>query len=318
MHIMVCPGQTSINEINMKKKRKNNEIFYTDGGNIPLAIDTFNKSTANGATGLLGEDMDLREQLNKIDHSCIDNDLKFYDLRSLYESVEPNLSSQDKSQLKQFLSNPKITAKDVAMKINTLANESYDTDETLNEDKYSDILSGAGAAAGTALGLLEPTPFGEVAGAAVGGAAGKAIGGILDAIHQHRTNRVARGEKVNEAMDNAWSFNEVYSFLRDKTNEFTESEGHIRTYYASEKESGVKILKKYYRVVETSDGRRDADEEPCWVIAYAEPKGSATLDEAKAPLKEAGGRGSIWDQLVRQIPELEQSDRQFQLRNRHR
>jgi len=77
---------------------------------------------------------------------------------------------------------------------------STDTDATqqidLMTESYADTLGGVGTAAGTALGLLEPTPFGEVAGATVGGQVGKAVGGILDAIHQHRVNKAARNNNM--------------------------------------------------------------------------------------------------------------------------
>jgi hypothetical protein len=35
----------------------------------------------------------LKEALNQFDHYCIDNDKKFYDLRSMYENVQHQLTS---------------------------------------------------------------------------------------------------------------------------------------------------------------------------------------------------------------------------------
>ena len=68
----------------------------------------------------------IREQLNKLDHYCIDNDLHFYDFRSLYEAIEPNLKPQEKNELKQFLSNPNIKIDDVQNKLNSLQTEALD------------------------------------------------------------------------------------------------------------------------------------------------------------------------------------------------
>ena len=51
----------------------------------------------------------IRESLNKIDHYCIDNDLPFYDLRSLYEATQP-MTPEKKRQLKKLLDDPNVTA----------------------------------------------------------------------------------------------------------------------------------------------------------------------------------------------------------------
>ena len=45
----------------------------------------------------------LKEKLNKIDHYCIDNNLKFRDLRSLYEAVSPKFTPKDKMELKKVI-----------------------------------------------------------------------------------------------------------------------------------------------------------------------------------------------------------------------
>lgn len=46
-----------------------------------------------------------RDKLNEIDHKCLDEDLKFYDLRSLFESVAPKLSAEDKEEIKKVIQN---------------------------------------------------------------------------------------------------------------------------------------------------------------------------------------------------------------------
>lgn len=47
----------------------------------------------------------LREKLNRIDIECLDNDYTFHDLRSLFESVAPKLSPQDKEEVKKVIQN---------------------------------------------------------------------------------------------------------------------------------------------------------------------------------------------------------------------
>lgn len=45
----------------------------------------------------------LREALNRLDHSCIDNDKQFHDLRSLYENIQHQLTPQEKQELKKLV-----------------------------------------------------------------------------------------------------------------------------------------------------------------------------------------------------------------------
>lgn len=74
--------------------------------------------------------------------------------------------------------------------------------------------------------------------------------------------------------DGAYSEDEIYDLLKSKqfTDNFTNEDGTVRTYYESEKDYTKNILKKYYDVVEVSDGRRSSDEDMCWVVAYSTPK----------------------------------------------
>lgn len=377
--------------------------------------------------------MDLRECLNKIDHYCIDNNQKFYDLRSLYESVEPKLTPQEKMELSKIVrdtNDPKVISASLNQMVSESLNEyltqdelisaiengkpfdlndfkryahtdgpaykeldhkmvldsdgfqtdytlyyDYDLgeyicifgdrdlynpdnadfdaefeteeearewfdsyngfeddwmDESVNEslpfesldksllqesnesfeykgftivdgdpvyvykngrcigsystdtdaiqqidvitESYSDTLGGVGTAAGTALGLLEPTPFGEVAGAAVGGQVGKAVGGILDAIHQHKLNKAVRNNnRMTEELtgnEDPYSLKEIISILRKLTNNFSK-EGSVKTFYKEEKELAKNVLKKYYKYVDVSNGRHDSNEEMNWVISFS-------------------------------------------------
>lgn len=45
----------------------------------------------------------LREALNRLDHYCIDNDKIFYDLRSLYENIQHQLTPQEKVELRKLV-----------------------------------------------------------------------------------------------------------------------------------------------------------------------------------------------------------------------
>lgn len=84
----------------------------------------------------------IREKLNRIDHMCIDNDLTFYDLRSMLEAVAPKLSPQDKEEVKKVIQStddPETIAAVLAVKSET--NEDYDDldDDILNEYKDEQI-----------------------------------------------------------------------------------------------------------------------------------------------------------------------------------
>lgn len=84
----------------------------------------------------------IREKLNRIDHMCIDNDLIFYDLRSMLEAVAPKLSPQDKEEVKKVIQStddPETIAAVLAVKSET--NEDYDDldDDMLNEYKDEQI-----------------------------------------------------------------------------------------------------------------------------------------------------------------------------------
>lgn len=47
----------------------------------------------------------IREKLNRIDHKCLDENLRFHDLRSLFEATVPRLSPQDKEEIKKVIQN---------------------------------------------------------------------------------------------------------------------------------------------------------------------------------------------------------------------
>ena len=57
------------------------------------------------------------------------------------------------------------------------------------DENYADTFSSIGSAAGTVAGLLEPTPFGEMVGGAVGSIAGRGIGAVADKIASKKKDK---------------------------------------------------------------------------------------------------------------------------------
>lgn len=84
---------------------------------------------------------------------------------------------------------------------------------------------------------------------------------------------LASNESLRESDEepDAWGEEELFNYLKRATDNFTEREGYKRTYYKSEKDIAKNILKKYYKYVDVSDGRRSEKDEMCWVVAYSRP-----------------------------------------------
>lgn len=78
--------------------------------------------------------------------------------------------------------------------------------------------------------------------------------------------------KADDEWGNPYTLDEVFDQLKELTNDFTDKDGTVRCWYEQEKIYGVKVLKKYYNVVEVSDGRMSNEEDMSWVIAYSDPK----------------------------------------------
>lgn len=113
-------------EFIMKKKKYSSEIKFIP--NPSAGIGFFNSTTAAGqSTGGMGEELEntqenkmdkkqIKETLNKIDNSCIDRSLKYYNLTGLYESA--NLSKEDEEDLGKVLfelkDQEKVSEKDTA------------------------------------------------------------------------------------------------------------------------------------------------------------------------------------------------------------
>lgn len=75
--------------------------------------------------------------------------------------------------------------------------------------------------------------------------------------------------KADDEWGDPYTYEEVYDNLKSLTNDFSDKDGNVRCQYEQEKIYGVDILKKYYKVVETSDARMTDGEAMSWVISYS-------------------------------------------------
>ena len=82
----------------------------------------------------------LREQLNRIDHKCLDEGKPFHDLVSLFESVLPKLSSQDKEKIKQLMQKTDDASIIAAAAAGLSLNKTNTHNSSLTEDTEVDIL----------------------------------------------------------------------------------------------------------------------------------------------------------------------------------
>lgn len=151
------------NEINKKKYKKSLPPFLKkDAGNVDYNISMFNKmndvdigmSSAAGMNGC-SENLDegdysvknLKEALNQFDHYCIDNDKKFYDLRSMYENVQHQLTSQEKQELRNLVNTTNdpdaikayLDSKDSSKKNEDLDDILMESNDNLTYDELIDL-----------------------------------------------------------------------------------------------------------------------------------------------------------------------------------
>lgn len=78
----------------------------------------------------------LREKLDRIDLKCIDENLRFYDLRSLFEATAPRLSPEDKEEVKKVIQNTDDAETIAAV----LMAKAGDKNESLEEDTLDEAL----------------------------------------------------------------------------------------------------------------------------------------------------------------------------------
>lgn len=92
---------------------------------------------------------------------------------------------------------------------------------------------------------------------------------LLNRLDKYYSKDESLEESINE--DDAYTYEESEKALKDYTKNWTKDSGTSRTYYKKEKDDGIDILKKHYKVVEVSDGRGSNDKEMSWVISYSDP-----------------------------------------------
>lgn len=87
-------------------------------------------------------------------------------------------------------------------------------------------------------------------------------------------------QKEDDSWGEPYTYDDVEKELKKLTNNWKDDEGTIRCYYEQEKEFGKQILKKHYKIVETSDGRTESGEKMSWVISYSKSKKDNEINES--------------------------------------
>lgn len=159
-----------------------------------------------------------RDKLNEIDHKCLDEDLKFYDLRSLFESVVPKLSAEDKEEIKKVIQNTNdaetiaavLQAKAMDEKNESLEESFYIHDQSLVDDWIEQHLTFDIEQAGV-YSFANANESREALKTAISH-------GYRDAWRE--TNKVyISGDKVNESLEERYDFdlvdNAIDHFLYD-------------------------------------------------------------------------------------------------------
>lgn len=102
-------------------------------------------------------------------------------------------------------------------------------------------------------------------------------------LHIAEYNQETLDEDYSDSHDDwgePYDISSMERVIQQLTNNYTNKEGTLRTYYRAEKIAAVEELKKYYDVVEVSDGRYDTNDDISYVIAYSSPKIDEKLQEA--------------------------------------
>ena len=244
------------NNINEKEKQKikqfeieNDPRTYQKkqpGVVINDPLYNFEDNEREGEYEVQSSTISLKEELNKLDHDSYENARYCSDLVSMYEGIEDRLSAQDKNELRKLI-NSTNDADTIAAFL--AAKKSQDEDM---EDPLSD-----------------QTPLCE----------DDCPCDDDDSWFYYKKSSDENDDAIDEdyqKMDDDWgdpyTTTEIERVLKKLTNNFTSEDGDLRTYYVQEKILAISVLKKYYNIVEVSDGRVDETSEPSWVISYADPK----------------------------------------------
>ena len=188
----------------------------------------------------------LKEELNKLDHESYENARYCSDLVSMYEGIEDRLSAQDKNELRKLI-NSTNDADTIAAFLAAKKSQDEDMEDPLSNQ--------------TPL-CEDDCPCDDD-----------------DSWFYYKKSSDENDDAIDEdyqKMDDDWgdpyTTTEIERVLKKLTNNFTSEDGDLRTYYVQEKILAISVLKKYYNIVEVSDGRVDETSEPSWVISYADPK----------------------------------------------
>jgi hypothetical protein len=189
----------------------------------------------------------LKEELNKLDHESYENAHYCSDLVSMYEGIEDRLSAQDKNELRKLI-NSTNDADTIAAFLAAKKSQDEDMEDPLSNQ--------------TPL-CEDDCPCDD----------------DDDSWFYYKKSSDENDDAIDEdyqKMDDDWgdpyTTTEIERVLKKLTNNFTSEDGDLRTYYVQEKILAISVLKKYYNIVEVSDGRVDETSEPSWVISYADPK----------------------------------------------
>ena len=249
------------NNINEKEKQKikqfeieNDPRTYQKkqpGVVINDPLYNFEDNERDGEYEVQSSTISLKEELNKLDHESYENARYCSDLVSMYEGIEDRLSAQDKNELRKLI-NSTNDADTIAAFLAAKKSQDEDMEDPLSNQ--------------TPL-CEDDCPCDDD-----------------DSWFYYKRSSDENDDAIDEdyqKMDDDWgdpyTTTEIERVLKKLTNNFTSEDGDLRTYYVQEKILAISVLKKYYNIVEVSDGRVDETSEPSWVISYADPK--EDLDE---------------------------------------
>ena len=77
-------------------------------GHVTAGIDIHKQRVADE-----NESLTVKEALNKLDIKCLDENLKYYDLRNLFEATQDRMDPQKKQELRNKLNDPNASPEDV-------------------------------------------------------------------------------------------------------------------------------------------------------------------------------------------------------------
>lgn len=206
----------------------------------------FEDNEREGEYEVQSSTISLKEELNKLDHESYENAHYCSDLVSMYEGIEDRLSAQDKNELRKLI-NSTNDADTIAAFLAAKKSQDEDMEDPLSNQ--------------TPL-CEDDCPCDDD-----------------DSWFYYKKSSDENDDAIDEdyqKMDDDWgdpyTTTEIERVLKKLTNNFTSEDGDLRTYYVQEKILAISVLKKYYNIVEVSDGRVDETSEPSWVISYADPK----------------------------------------------